>query len=366
MPKIRKYNENSPSGRISAIEQRAYIRIETVRGKKVPDIHAALKEACGKFTVNRSTVQRWHTKFREGRISIEDDPRAGRPPAVTVDNTNASIIATLLDEDRRITVREIEAETGISKTSAQRILTQMLGKRKVAARWVPHFLSAEQKATRSEIARELLARYENEGETFLGRIIAIDETWIRDFEPEMKSQNNVWKSPGSPRAQKVRRQQSKMKEMMIFAYDTRGVIATDRVPTGTSVTGAYYKNFLQNVLRPKIRQLRPGMLQSGVLILHDNARPHISAPIKLLEKYGWERLRHPAYSPDLSPPDFDLFPKLKEHLRGVRFPTLEELRREVTRQIRMLHKNETLNGIQALPRRWQACIDTGGDYIEGL
>ncbi|EFN80295.1 Putative uncharacterized protein FLJ37770, partial [Harpegnathos saltator] len=74
--------------------------IETVRGKKVPEIHAALKEACGRFTVNRSRVPRWHMKFREGQTSIEDDPRAGRPSTVTADNTNASIIATLLDEDR--------------------------------------------------------------------------------------------------------------------------------------------------------------------------------------------------------------------------------------------------------------------------
>ncbi|EFN86622.1 hypothetical protein EAI_10672, partial [Harpegnathos saltator] len=59
------------------------------------------------------TVQRWHTKFREGRTSIEDDPLAGRPSTVTADNTNASIIVTLLEENRRITVREIEAETGI-------------------------------------------------------------------------------------------------------------------------------------------------------------------------------------------------------------------------------------------------------------
>jgi len=44
MPKIRKDNEKNPSGRISAIEQRAYIRIETVRGKNMPEIHAALKQ----------------------------------------------------------------------------------------------------------------------------------------------------------------------------------------------------------------------------------------------------------------------------------------------------------------------------------
>ncbi|VVC35208.1 Ribonuclease H-like domain, partial [Cinara cedri] len=80
----------------------------------------------------------------------------------------------------------------------------------------------------------------------------------------------------------------------------------------------------------QIRKKRPGMLQNGVSILHDNARPHIGAPvIALLEKYGWERLKHPPYSPDLSPPDFDLFPKLKEPLRGIRFPNLDILNEEV-------------------------------------
>ena len=29
-------------------------------------------------------------------------------------------------------------------------------------------------------------------------IVAIDETWVRDFEPELKSQSNEWRSPSSP------------------------------------------------------------------------------------------------------------------------------------------------------------------------
>lgn len=49
---------------------------------------------------------------------------------------------------------------------------------------------------RKAICRELYSRYENEGEMFLDRIIAIDETWIRDFE----SQLNIWKGITSPRA----------------------------------------------------------------------------------------------------------------------------------------------------------------------
>ncbi|VVC24303.1 Transposase, type 1 [Cinara cedri] len=155
--------------------------------------------------------------------------------------------------------------------------------------------------------------------------------------------------------------------MMIFAYDKLGIIVTDRVPIGSSVTGDYYNSFLVKKLRPEIRKKRPGMLQNGVSILHDNARPHIGAPVvALLEKYGWERLKHPPYSPDLSPPDFDLFPKLKEPLRGIRFPNLDILNEEVSRRIRELNKDGVLCGIQALPKRWQSCIDKQGDYIKGL
>jgi len=40
---------------------------------------------------------------------------------------------------------------------------------------------------------------------------------------------------------------------------------------------------------------------------------------KFLEKYGWQVLPHPPYSPHMSPPDFDLFPKLKKPLHGNRF-----------------------------------------------
>jgi histone-lysine N-methyltransferase SETMAR len=158
----------------------------------------------------------------------------------------------------------------MSTVSVFRIVTQTLQKRKVAAKWVPHQLSEEQKAARKTVAEELLRRYEAEGEQFLNRIVAIDETWIRDFEPQLKSQSSQWKHATSPRPKKCRRQQSKVK-LMIMAYDKNRVIATDRVPPGSTVTAAYYRKFLQDVLRPKIRQKRSAMFAAGVLILHDNA-----------------------------------------------------------------------------------------------
>jgi histone-lysine N-methyltransferase SETMAR len=123
----------------------------------------------------------------------------------------------------------------------------------------------------------------------------------------------------------------KVKLMMIMAYDKNGVIATDGVPPGSTVTVAYYRKFLQDVLRPKIRQKRSAVFTAGVLILHDNARPHASdAALELMEKYGWQLLPHPPCSPDMSPPDFDLFPELKKPIREKHFRNIEELSNEVT------------------------------------
>jgi hypothetical protein len=71
--------------------------------------------------------------------------------------------------------------------------------------------------------------------------------------------------------------------------------------------------FVRKKLRQKIRQNQPQLLESGALILHDNARPHIAQSVKdIMADYKWEVLPHPAYSPDMSPPDYDLFPKLKK------------------------------------------------------
>jgi hypothetical protein len=51
-------------------------------------------------------------------------------------------------------------------------------------------------------------------------------------------------------------------------------------------------------------------LQFGVLLLHDNARPHIaSTTVNLFNTWYWEILSHSPYSSDLEPLGLHLFPK---------------------------------------------------------
>lgn len=84
----------------------------------------------------------------------------------------------------------------------------------------------------------------------------------------------------------------------------------------------------------KMHANRPHSLEKGVLILHYNARPQLSMDVReLLDRYSREVLPQPPYSPGMSPHDFDLSPKLKIHMRGVRFSTLDDLSASVTRQV---------------------------------
>ena len=75
------------------------------------------------------------------------------------------------------------ALANMSTASVFRIVTETLQKTKVAAKWVPHQMSEEHKAVRKRVAEELLRRYEAEDEQLWNRIVAIYDTWIRDFEP---------------------------------------------------------------------------------------------------------------------------------------------------------------------------------------
>jgi histone-lysine N-methyltransferase SETMAR len=79
------------------------------------------------------------------------------------------------------------------------------------------------------------------------------------------------------------------------------------------------------------------------LVLHDSACCHVARPVQdLLARWQWETVEHPPYSPDMSPCDFDLFPKMKESLQGKRFHSVEEVMQAVGRSLATVNRNYPL------------------------
>ena len=73
-------------------------------------------------------------------------------------------------------------------------------------------------------------------------------------------------------------------------------------------------------LREKVRRKRPELSANSRILHHDNASAHTALSVReFLATKQITVLGYPAYSPDLAPSDFFLFPKIKEILKGRNF-----------------------------------------------
>jgi transposase len=64
-------------------EIRSVIRFLNARNVKPADIHRQICEAYGENVMSDGLVRKWVRKFKEGRDSVHDEPRSGRPSVVT-------------------------------------------------------------------------------------------------------------------------------------------------------------------------------------------------------------------------------------------------------------------------------------------
>jgi len=102
------------------------------------------------------------------------------------------------------------------------------------------------------------------------------------------------------------------------------------------------------------------------MLHHDNAPAHASLLIRsYLAKHQTSVVPHPPYSPDLTPADFFLFPKLKTTLKGRRFQTIEEIQENATREPRAITERVFLEVFQHWNKRWERCIASREDCFEG-
>ena len=83
-----------------------------------------------------------------------------------------------------------------------------------------------------------------------------------------------------------------------------------------------------------------------------------------VERNGYELIPHPAYSHDLAPSDFFLFPNLKKDIRGLHFRSDEEVVTAVEEWVNGKDPDSFSSGLMALEHRWSKCITLEGNYIE--
>ncbi len=121
----------------------------------------------------------------------------------------------------------------------------------------------------------------------LGSIVTMDKSAVSFHTPETKQQSKQWLKKGEPGPIKAKVHTRRIKQMDLAFFDSKGLIYTNYLPRGATLNAKY----------------------------------------KLLE--------HPPYSPDLTPANFLLFPKVKKELAALTL-TRETFKKEWEGAVRTL------------------------------
>ncbi len=351
------------------LPQRENVKFMTAQGKSPIQCWRALIQVYGEEAMSKPTVRRWHKRFREGDglTPTTDLLRSGRPRT----QTTAPMVDTvrrIIQRNGRLSIKKVASQSGLSWSTAQKILRKHLKLRRRTAKFIPRLLTDEQKRARVQMCTQNLDRLRNDP-YLLDKLVCGDESPVYIMDPESKFESSVWLPAGAPRPVKALRSRSQRWTMLTCFFDSIGPIlvefSEDRIDTDSYITTL-------RRLRERIRQKHPGMWIGGVdgktdrefVIQHDNASPHTSnRTIAFL--FDQDLLAHPPYSLDLVPADFFLFPLLKTKLRGIHHGRLPQVKRAVRRALKSIPEDQFQAALIALPTRWRKCITAQGEYFEG-
>ena len=134
----------------------------------------------------------------------------------------------------------------------------------------------EQKRNRMTTSEHCLDMFKRNSKEFLRRFVTVDETWIHDYTVEMKEPSKQWTSPDERASKKSKTVPSVGKVMTTVFWDSPGIIFTDYLENGRTITEQYYADLLSR-FEAELMKRRPHLAKKKLLFHRDNAPAHSSA-----------------------------------------------------------------------------------------
>ena len=201
----------------------------------------------------------------------------------------------------------------------------------------------------------------------ISNLLTDDETWVHMFEPQRRADNKQWKRKGKKPLCIAKRTISSKKMLYAIFFNSSGPVIQVPCPSGHTVTGRFYKNSVLKKVKEFYNKKPPSKGWSGVDLLHDNASSHKCKVVKsFLASEKLKVLNHPPYSPDLSPCDFFLFPRLKKTLSGNKCMSRSSLGSAIYQYLQQIPKEDYLSAFRNWVKRLQKYVSAKGEYFEGL
>ncbi|GFV41153.1 mariner Mos1 transposase [Trichonephila clavipes] len=187
-------------------------------------------------------------------------------------------------------------------------------------------------------------------------IITGDESWAYGYDPETKHQSSQWKNPVLLGQRKHGRCDQIHGDCVFRCICEQG----------QTVNKEFYLDVMRR-LREAVHRKRLVLWLSSRWMLHHGGTPAHTTNLvqKFLTKHGAIQVSRPPYSPDMSPSDFFLFPKIKNTSKGHRFQDIETMKLNSTQQLQAISKSEFQKCFEDWNHRWAKCVTANGAYFEG-
>ncbi|QQP42094.1 Transposase, partial [Caligus rogercresseyi] len=292
---------------------RSYFLIRIKLARTVNEIHGDLLSTFPDSCSGLSTLQRWHTESDKGAISLEKKTRPGRPRETRTEE-NVTRVKCLVEDNPRLTTRQVAAEVSLSSTTVFRLLTEDLGLQNLLSVLVPHHLSEAYKTQRVKCCQDLLKLFQDHGEDFLGsHLLVQDDSWFYWDSADPVCETDSKEDDNSDGV-----------HLQAEAADRNTMIEYLRT------TGKRFLSLKKDKIRLK-----------DCLLMWDNARPHTATDTReFLTRKDVEPVKQSPYSPDLNLCDGFCSGKLKHLLREDEFGAHEEATLAVQRAMRRVSEDE--------------------------
>ena len=341
-----------------------YFLIESLRrcNYRATTIHQILQQSWPEQSLSVRRIQELCKEFKEGnRSSFSRIYGSGRINS-NERNENVEHVKQLIDDNSSLSTRAIACALDITQSMAQRILSESLGKTWIHSRWVPHQLSPQNKAVRSERCKDLLEQLKSR--LTRKNLVTIDEKWI--YMRNMNPRNTIgsWVTPGGdlPTVKTARRTTMEPKVMFILALVQTGHHYFEILRQNETLNSDRYVEFLKN-LENHLKTLSQPIWFQNARLIQDNARPHVSAITTtfLLEK-NVRLLKQPPYSPDCNLCDRFAFPRL-ESVRKNDFVVVHEIHEFLREELSKFTERRMGKALAELEVHMERDVAADGDYI---
>ncbi|QQP35139.1 Uncharacterized protein FKW44_023284 [Caligus rogercresseyi] len=313
---------------------RSYFLIQIKLARTVNEIHGDLLSTFPDSCPGLSIFQRWHTEFNKGVFALEKKTRPGRPRETRTEE-NVARVKRLVEDNPRMTTRQVAAEVSLPSTTVFRLLTEDLGLRNVLS-VLPTRLSEAVPVPRGRLS--------GVSSVSPGRV------------PVLLGFGGAEASLGGAHGDPVLDPPCETDSEEDDDSDGVHLQAEAGIDHCTTCCGADQNTMIEYLRTTGKRFLslkKDKIRLKDCLLMWYNARPHTATDTReFLTRTDMEPVKQSPYSPDLNLCDRFLFRKLKHLLREDEFGGT-----------RRLHSPRAVRPTQEAPGHCHDVIAVGGDYV---